>query len=365
LFICDALQFIFAFIIPISQSTPQIYLSALPFTPECSLIGEKFHTRFPNTLTVSDGRLSQWPMNIFVIEHHSNSVESIVLLLDEKTFVSISASSMITSYICDSETEYCIASPFESPMHVKVYVAGIVDGCFSSDEKRILVRSRRSDSLSCHAVVWDIVRGEEVFQIEGFDFVFIYYSRHEGKIASVHWIDEDGSSVASIDEGPHSTHILVKLWDIGNDISDRLFEVTGVAVTQFSPNGQYLAVEKRSENVIELWNLENRKITHRFLYPPGNISSLHFPPTSDCLMAAFWGSDHKCLWRLDTQEMTSFDLDIGDIPLAIIHSSNANRLFVPRDNTVEIWEVSMSSSNMIFKTKPLTTWHITSICLLY
>jgi len=79
-------------------------------------------------------------------------------------------------------------------------------------------------------------------------------------------------------------------------------------------------------------------------------------------MAAFEESLHKCLWRLDTQEMTSFDLDVEDIPPAIIHLPNANRLFVPRNDTMEIWDVSMSSSNMIFKTEPLTTSSITSIC---
>jgi len=78
-------------------------------------------------------------------------------------------------------------------------------------------------------------------------------------------------------------------------------------------------------------------------------------------MAAFEES-HKCLWRLDTQEMTSFDLHVKDIPLAIIHLPNANRLFVPRGDAVEIWEVLVTSSDIIFKTEPLTTSFIGSIC---
>jgi len=73
------------------------------------------------------------------------------------------------------------------------------------------------------------------------------------------------------DQGPRSTRILkVKLWNIGNDISERLFEVTGVAVTKFlgiaitrfSPDGQYLTVERQSENIVELWNLEDGESTH-------------------------------------------------------------------------------------------------------
>ena len=53
LFIRDALRSISAFIILISRSAPRIYLSALPFSPECSLVDEKFRPRSPNTLTAS------------------------------------------------------------------------------------------------------------------------------------------------------------------------------------------------------------------------------------------------------------------------------------------------------------------------
>jgi len=107
----------------------------------------------------------------------------------------------------------------------------------------------------------------------------------------------------------------------------------------------------------------NGGVLLQFPYPLDDISSLHFSPTSDCLVAAFEESLHKCLWRLDIQEITSFDLDVGDIPPAIIHLPNVNRLFVPQDDTVEVWEVLMTGQNMIFKTEPLTTSKIRSICL--
>jgi len=60
--------------------------------------------------------------------------------------------------------------------------------------------------------------------------------------------------------------------------------------------------------------------------------------------------------------MVSFDLDVGYHPPAIVHSPHANHVFVPKHRTVEIWEVSMTSSNIIFETEPLTTSYITSIC---
>ena len=87
-----------------------------------------------------------------------------------------------------------------------------------------------------------------------------------GIIASVHWIDEDGSSTRTFSstdlegKGPRPTRILVKLWDIV--IFNRLFEVIGVAVARFLPNGQCLAVGRQSENAAELSNLEDGKTTN-------------------------------------------------------------------------------------------------------
>ena len=151
------------------------------------------------------------------------------------------------------------------------------------------------------------------------------------------------------------------MWDIGNHEFDGLFDITGVAVAQFSPNGKYLAVERQSESVVELWNLEDGKITHRFSHPPGNLSSFHFSPTNDYVTAEF---DGKCLRRLDTQQMVSLNARGNwiETPPAVIHSSHTNRVFSPRDHTVEIWEVSTTGSNMIFETEWLTDWKISSIC---
>ena len=357
MFIHDALRFISAFLIPISQSAPQIYLSALPFAPERSLVAEKFRSRLPNTLTISDGRPSQWPMIVFVAEHHKDPVRCIVSSSDDKTLASVSENGII--YVCDSETGHCISGPFQlTNVDLSDWGTGL-DACFSPDGKHILVRCRPETTLSCHAVVWDTERGEK-FPIEGFDFVFIHCGHNEGRIASMHWTDEDGSLIQTVARGvQRPTRIQVQLQGVRNGTSNRLFDVADVAVAQFSPNGKYLAVGRRSKNAVELRDLEDAKITHRLLYPFGNISSLQFSSTSDYLMAVFRESPDKCLWRLDTNQMMPFDLHVGYDSPAVIHT---NRVFVPRDNTVEIWEVTETGSKMIFKTEPLTISSITSIC---
>ena len=101
------------------------------------------------------------------------------------------------------------------------------------------------------------------------------------------------------------------------------------------------------------------KNTRRFPHPPGRLSSLQFSPTSVILMAAFEEPKRICVWRLDTQEIVTFS---GDIPAAIIRAPLTSHLFIPQDDRVEIWEVSMTSSHMIFEAKPPITPGIATIC---
>jgi len=342
LFINDALRFVSAFIIPISQRAPHVYISALPFAPQQSHVAKKFCPRIPNTLVITQGKPSQWPMVIFTAEHHNAPVQCVIFSLDESTFASITSRTM---YVCDSETGHRISGPFELSNYGKVYNA-----CFSPDGKRILLGFRS------YAVVWDIEMGEEQFQIEGFCFTFIH---RDGRIVSACFVDGDRDG--SQDES--GFRILVQLWDGGNGtlLSDRLLEVNDVARTRFSPDGQFLAAGRRSEDVIELWTLEDGKDPQRFTYPHGELSLLRFSPTSDTLMAAF--SEKPCdiyLWRLDTQEMVSFSHDFNYM-LHVIHSPLTNYLFIQRYLTVEIWDVSTTGARMIWE-KPQATSNVWSIC---
>ena len=355
LFIRDALRFISAFIIPISQSAPHIYVSALSFAPEQSLIGKKFCSRLPNTVVVTEGKPNQWPMAVFTAEHHEDPVYHMAFSPNESTFASISGWDPENLHVCDSETGHCISGPFELSRDEDVCSA-----CFSPDGKHILLK------YDSHAVVLDIVTGEEQFRIKGRDFVF---NHHDGRIASVHWIDEDGNFFHGNafsdfeDERRRSTGILVMLWDASNGapIPNRLFEVNDIADTRFSPDGHFLAVGRMSESVIELWNLEDGKDRRRFLHPPGNfLLSLHFSPTSDSLMATSWEKDIY-LWRLDRQEMASFNHDFDYVP-RVIHSSLTNYVFIKQDITVDIWDISMTCSKQIWETNPPATSNISSIC---
>jgi len=199
--------------------------------------------------------------------------------------------------------------------------------------------------------------GEEQFQIKGYQFAFI---RHDGRIVSACLVDGDWDG--SRDESEF--RILVQLWDASNGalISDRLLEVNDVAVTRFSPDGCFLAIGRKSEDVIELWNIEDGKDPQRFPYPPGKLSSLYFSPTSNILMAVFREEHrHIYLWRLDTQEMVPFSHDF-DYDTHVVHSPLTNYLFIRQNYTVDMWDVSMTGSEWIWETKYLANSIVTSTC---
>jgi len=131
--------------------------------------------------------------------------------------------------------------------------------------------------------------------------------------------------------------------------------------TQFSPDGRFLAVARKSESVIELWSVEDDKDPRQFSYPPGDLKSLRFSPTSDSLMAISQRGDIVYLWRLDTQEMASFSHSFP-YDSRVIYSPLTNYVFIRRVNTAEIRDISVTGSRPIWETNPPTTSIIYSIC---
>ena len=57
----DAEKFIKYFRIPVAESAPHIYISALPFAPSTSAIFNLYAGQFPRSLSLNRGRLNGWP----------------------------------------------------------------------------------------------------------------------------------------------------------------------------------------------------------------------------------------------------------------------------------------------------------------
>ena len=184
--------------------------------------------------------------------------------------------------------------------------SGEIYAYFSPDGKHVLVQY-----LNC-AVVWDIDRGKKQLEFNAYKTAFICHGRYHGRIVS---------TLRS------QTKVRVELRDAGSGVL-MLFEVSDADVTRFSPDGRFLAVGKRSGNVIELWNVEDGKNVQQFSYPPGNLSSLRFSPTSDSFVAffavltafVFGGWTHE-RWHLSTSKLGRFLKLLYIYPPLIAYSS--------------------------------------------
>src|ERR1700733_7470393 len=84
LFLIDASKFVTTFKDPMSYSTPHIYLSALPFSPEESLVSCHYYPFFSQTITVDSGRAARWPACVLRLDGHSGPVTSVAFSPDNK-----------------------------------------------------------------------------------------------------------------------------------------------------------------------------------------------------------------------------------------------------------------------------------------
>src|SRR3954454_17204536 len=84
----DGSRFAVTFQEVISRSAPHVYLSALPFAPERSLIAEHYLPRFSKTMSVRSERVRNWPRTILVLEGHHEGISSVAVSPDGKRIAS-------------------------------------------------------------------------------------------------------------------------------------------------------------------------------------------------------------------------------------------------------------------------------------
>ena len=158
-----------------SESTPHIYISGVPFAPTRSKISEVYSTQFPNVLLLEHGKQRSWPANIHMLDDHSDSVNSVEFSSDGKRVVS--GSSDQTIRIWDAQTGSPVLDPLEG------HTGWVWSVAFSPDGKRVV---SGSDDQTIR--IWDAQTGSPVLDpLEG----------HTGQVLSVAF-SPDGKRVVSV-----------------------------------------------------------------------------------------------------------------------------------------------------------------------
>src|SRR5882762_5938103 len=184
-FVRDGSRFIVSFFTPISESAPHIYVSALPFAPQNSLIATYYRSQFLNTLFLISGNDRTWTAAINVLRGHKSAVWSVTFSSDGKRIASGSDDKSIR--VWDAETGEMVSGPF------KGHTGGVSSVAFSSDGKRIA-----SGSKDKSIRVWDAKTGEMVSSP---------FDGHTDGVSSVTF-SSDGKQIAS-----GSKDKSIRVWD--------------------------------------------------------------------------------------------------------------------------------------------------------
>ncbi|KAG8783335.1 hypothetical protein FRC12_019849 [Ceratobasidium sp. 428] len=252
----DVYRFVLSFYDAISASTPHLYISALPFAPRLSKLGQAMWPRFSNVLAVTQGAEEDWTSCVRTISH-PDVVWGVAFSPDGRRIVSACRDGL--ARVWDAETGAALLS-LEGHTNAVVCVA------YSPDGQRIA-----SGSWDNTVRIWDSCTGSEVCEpLKG----------HSGSIQCLAF-SAAGKHLAS-----GSDDHLVRIWNIETRMSifklDRHSEpVNSIA---FSPNGRYIASGSDDKRII-IWDVETGAPVLEPLNHTALILSVAFSPDSSLVVS--------------------------------------------------------------------------------
>ncbi|KAF8599427.1 WD40 repeat-like protein [Ceratobasidium sp. AG-I] len=267
----DVYRFISVFYLPISSSTPHIYVSALPFGAVNFETIKRLKTFFPNTISIirGDGLMQASCLRVI---WQPFSIASAALSSDGKLIVSSSYDHTVS--VWEAETGQPLMAPLRGH-------AGIVYSAAFSPDSRLIVSGSADKSIR----IWDLEKGLELISpLRG----------HSAQVSSVSF-SPDGLRIVS-----GSDDATVRIWSVatGKMLLKPLKGHSGrVHFVLVSPNGQFII--SCSHDLIRIWDMESGTPV-RDPFRDSSTSAMCIAISSECRRIAFGSDQVVCMQDFQT-----------------------------------------------------------------
>ncbi|KAG8697495.1 hypothetical protein FRC08_006487 [Ceratobasidium sp. 394] len=273
--ILDARIFVAAFSLsPMSDSTPHIYVSLLPFWPEYKPISTRYLKRMPGVVKVNRSTSRKRPGNAVLISKlRASSISILCVACSPDGAYIVSGSSDKTIRIWDAHTGQPVTPPLVGHAGSVYSVAYSPDGSYlvsGSDDKTIRIWNAQTGQpvgqpLSGHTASVDSVAyspdGAYIVSGSSDDTIRIWNAQSGQSVGQPLMGHTD--SVSSVAYSPDSAYVVsgssdrtIRIWDthtgqpVGQPLTGHTSLVLSVA---YSPNGAYI-VSGSDDRTIRIWD---------------------------------------------------------------------------------------------------------------
>ncbi|KAK3616559.1 hypothetical protein LTR22_027025 [Elasticomyces elasticus] len=289
----------------------QVYVSALLFSPQRSIIRRSFRREVPMWATVKPTADETWSACIQTLEGHSDGVSSAVFSAD---------SSRLASASYDATVKIWNASSGQCLLTLDGHSWGVSSVVFSADSSRLA-----SASYDKKVKIWNASSGQCLRTLEG----------HSDGVSSVVF-SADSSRLAST-----SWDKTVKIWDGSTGQCLRTLEGHSKVVSSvaFSADSSRLA-SASFDTTVKIWDASGEQCLQTLEGHSDRVSSVVFSTDSSRLASASFDKTVK-IWDASSGQCLRTLAGHSDGVSLVVFSADSSRLAsASYDKTVKIWNAS-------------------------